>query len=150
MLKEGDRIPDFELKDQNGKTMRAADYAGKTLVVYFYPKDDTPGCTKEACAFRDVYAEIRARGAVVVGVSADSTDSHLKFAEKFELPFALLADPDKVLINGFGAWGEKQMYGKTYEGILRSTFVVGGDGIVKKAFPKVSPEGHAAEILAAI
>lgn len=150
MLKEGDRLPDFQLLDQNGATVRAADFAGKPLVVYFYPKDDTPGCTKEACSFRDAYADIRAKGAVVVGVSADDAASHLKFVKKFDLPFTLLADPEKKLISAFGAWGEKQMYGKTYEGILRTTFVFGPDGIAKKVFPKVSPEGHAQEILAAL
>jgi peroxiredoxin Q/BCP len=150
MLKEGDRLPDFELRDQNGSTVRAADFAGKPLVVYFYPKDDTPVCTKEACSFRDAHAEIRAKGAAVVGVSADDSASHLKFAKKFNLPFTLLADPEKKLISAFGAWGEKQMYGKTYEGVLRTTFVFGSDGVAKKVFPKVSPEGHAQEILAVL
>jgi peroxiredoxin Q/BCP len=150
MLKEGDRIPDFSLSDQDGKLRTPADFAGKPLVVYFYPKDDTPGCTKEACSFRDAYAELRAKGAAVVGISADGAASHLKFARKYELPFTLLADPEKTTIQAFGAWGEKSMYGKTYEGILRSTFVVGADGIVKKVFPKVSPAEHAAEVLAAL
>lgn len=150
MLKEGDRIPDFSLNDQDGKLRTPADFAGKPLVVYFYPKDDTPGCTKEACSFRDAYADIRAKGAAVVGISADGSASHLKFARKYELPFTLLADPEKTAIQAFGAWGEKSMYGKTYEGILRSTFVFGADGIVKKVFPKVSPAEHAAEVLAAL
>ncbi|HCM25759.1 MAG: peroxiredoxin [Treponema sp. GWB1_62_6] len=147
MLKEGDRIPAFELEDQEGKKRSSADFAGKPLVVYFYPKDDTPGCTKEACGIRDSWAEFRARGVSVVGISADSSVSHAKFVKKFDLPFILLADPDKEAIRAFGAWGEKTMYGKSYEGILRSTFVVGADGIIMKTFPKVSPEGHAAEIL---
>ena len=150
MLKEGDRIPDFSLSDQEGKLRTPADFAGKPLVVYFYPKDDTPGCTKEACSFRDAYADLRAKGAAVVGISADGASSHLKFARKYELPFTLLADPEKTAIKAFGAWGEKSMYGKTYEGILRSTFVFGADGIVKKVFPKVSPAEHAAEVLAAL
>ncbi len=148
MLKEGDRMPSFELPDQDGNLVRSADFAGKPLVVYFYPKDSTPGCTTEACSFRDAYAEYRERGVAVVGISADSPASHRKFADKFSLPFTLLADPDKKVITAFGAWGEKKMYGKPYQGILRSTFVIGPDGAVKKVFPKVSPAGHAEEILA--
>ena len=150
MLKEGDLMPAFELEDQNGKKRNSAEFAGKALVVYFYPKDDTPGCTKEACSIRDAWADFRARGVAVVGISADTPASHAKFAAKFELPFILLADPEKKAIQAFGAWGEKTMYGKTYEGILRSTFVIGADGVVKKAFPKVSPEGHATELLGSL
>lgn len=147
MLKEGDRAPAFALADQDGKTVDSADLAGKPYVVYFYPKDDTPGCTTEACSFRDAYAEYRGRGVAVFGVSADTSASHRKFADKFALPFTLLSDPDRSLIAAYGAWGEKKLYGKSYEGILRSTFVVGADGIVKKVFPKVSPADHAAEVL---
>ena len=150
MLQEGDRMPNFELRDQEGNTVRSADFAGKPLVVYFYPKDDTPGCTTEACSFRDAYAEYRARGVAVVGISADSPASHRKFADKFSLPFTLLSDPEKSAIGAFGVWGEKKMYGKPYQGILRSTFLIGPDGIVKKVFPKVSPAGHAEEILATL
>jgi len=150
MLKEGDRAPEFSSVDQNGNAVKSSDFAGKTYIVYFYPKDDTPGCTKEACSFRDAYADYRKRSIAVLGVSADSAASHRKFADKHGLPFTLLADPEKEIIKAYGAWGEKKMYGKSYEGILRSTFVVGADGLVKKAYPKVSPEGHAAEILAAI
>lgn len=150
MLKEGDRVPAFELNDQDGKTVKGSDYDGKPFVVYFYPKDNTPGCTKEACSFRDAFAEYKRRGVAVIGVSADSAASHRKFADKFQLSFTLLSDPDRTLIKAFGAWGEKKLYGKVYEGIIRSTFVVGADGLVKKVFPKVSPEGHAEEILAAL
>lgn len=150
MLKEGDRMPDFSLKDQSGATVRSSDFAGKPVVVYFYPKDDTPGCTKEACSFRDSFADYEARGVKIVGISADGEASHGKFASKFSLPFTLLSDPELAAVKAFGAWGEKSMYGKTYEGILRSTFLVGSDGTIRKVFPKVRPEGHAQEVLAAL
>jgi peroxiredoxin Q/BCP len=147
MLKEGDKAPAFTLKNEEDKDISLADFIGKKTVVYFYPKDDTPGCTKEACGFRDVYDQILAKGGVVLGISADSVKSHAKFKTKFDLPFHLLSDPDKKVIQGFGAWGIKKMYGKEYEGIIRSTFVLDGDGTVIKAFPKVKPAEHAAEIL---
>ena len=147
MLKEGDKAPAFTLKNEEDKDISLADFTGKKTVVYFYPKDDTPGCTKEACGFRDVYDEILAKGGVVLGISADSVKSHAKFKTKFDLPFHLLSDPEKKVIQGFGAWGIKKMYGKEYEGIIRSTFVLDGDGTVIKAFPKVKPAEHAAEIL---
>lgn len=147
MLKEGEKAPEFELQDQSGNTVRLADYAGKTVIVYFYPKDDTPGCTKEACSFRDNYSAFTEKGAVVLGVSADTPASHEKFVAKYELPFPLLSDPDKTTIQAFGAWGVKKMYGKEYEGIMRSTFVIGPDGVISKVFPKVKPADHAAEIL---
>ncbi len=150
MIQEGDRAPDFALKDANGKLWTLADFSGKTFVLYFYPKDNTPGCTKEACSFRDQYSEFKKRGIDVVGVSADSEKSHQTFAEKQHLPFVLLSDPEKKTIADYGAYGEKKLYGKTYMGILRCTFIIGGDGIVKKVFPKVSPAGHAEEILAAL
>ncbi|MFQ3547776.1 MAG: thioredoxin-dependent thiol peroxidase [Termitinemataceae bacterium] len=150
MLKVGDKIPDFELLDQNGKTIRSKDLIGKTLVIYFYPKDNTPGCTKEACSLRDSYNEFSTRGILVIGISADSPKSHQSFAAKFNLPFLLLSDPEKTVIKAFGAWGEKKMYGKTYEGIVRSTFIIDGEGQVTKVFPKVSPDGHAREILEAL
>lgn len=149
MLKEGDRMPDFSLPNQRGEVVEAAALAGKPLVVYFYPKDDTPGCTKEACSFRDAFREYVDRGIAVVGISADTPGAHGRFAAKYALPFTLLADPDKTVIKAFGAWGDKQMYGKTYQGVLRSTFVVGADGIVKKVFPKVNPADHAVEVLRA-
>lgn len=150
MLKEGDTAPAFSLKDESGNTVSLSDFSGKKVVVYFYPKDDTPGCTKEACSFRDTYDDILAKGAVVIGISADSEASHEKFKSKYELPFYLLSDPEKEVIQAFGAWGEKSMYGKTYMGIMRSTFVIGEDGTVIKAWPKVKPADHAKEVLAVL
>ncbi|MBN1699727.1 MAG: thioredoxin-dependent thiol peroxidase [Spirochaetales bacterium] len=148
MVKEGVKAPDFGLEDENGKTVRISDFAGKKVVLYFYPKDDTPGCTKEACGFRDAYDRIMEKGAVVVGVSADSKASHLGFKKKFGLPFYLLSDPEKEVIRKYGAWGEKKMYGKTYEGIIRSTVIIDEEGGVLKVFPKVTPKEHAEEVLA--
>lgn len=148
MLSEGATMPDFSLPDQNGRIFNSKDYVGKPLVIYFYPRDNTPGCTKEACSFRDSYGEYEKRGVTVVGISADSPVSHGKFAQKFNLPFILLADTEKAVLKAFGAWGEKKLYGKVYEGLIRSTFVIGADGRVKKVFPKVSPAGHADEVLA--
>jgi len=150
MLQVGDRMPYFELPDQQGKLVKSSDFAGKPLVIYFYPKDDTPGCTKEACSFRDAFKEYQDRGVTVIGISADSPQAHGKFASKYELPFILLADKEKGVLNAFGAWGEKKMYGKSYEGIIRSTFVIDAQGTIKKVFPKVKPEGHAQEVLAAL
>ena len=147
MLNDGEKAPAFTLENAEGKTVSLSDFSGKTVVVYFYPKDNTPGCTKEACGFRDVYDDILARNAVVIGISADSVKSHANFKKKFDLPFHLLSDPDQSVIKAFGAWGLKKMYGKEYEGLIRSTFVVGPDGVIVKAFPKVKPGDHAAEIL---
>jgi len=147
MLKEGDKAPDFALSDEAGNTVSLKNFAGKKVVVYFYPKDDTPGCTKEACGFRDNYDAILGKGAVVIGISPDDETSHEKFKSKFDLPFYLLADPEKQVIQAFGAWGEKKMYGKSYEGVLRSTFVIGEDRTVIKAWPKVKPDEHAEEVL---
>ncbi|MFP4551689.1 MAG: thioredoxin-dependent thiol peroxidase [Spirochaetales bacterium] len=147
MLKEGDKAPSFSLSDENGETVSLSDFAGKKVVVYFYPKDDTPGCTKEACSFRDNYDAILQKGAVVIGISADDQQSHGKFKSKYDLPFYLLSDPEKETIEAFGAWGEKSMYGKKYMGIMRSTFVIGEDGTIIKAWPKVKPADHANEVL---
>jgi len=147
-LKVGDHAPEFSGLTQDGSSISLKGLAGKSVVLYFYPKDDTPGCTKEACGFRDVYSQIQGKNAVVIGVSADGVESHKKFAEKFNLNFPLLADEDKAAVMAYGAWGEKNMYGKTYMGILRTTFVIGPDGVIKAVFPKVKPEEHAAEILA--
>lgn len=148
MLTEGDKAPAFTLRNAEDQPISLSDFTGKTVVVFFYPKDDTPGCTKEACGFRDVYDEILAKDAVVLGISADSVKSHVKFRDKFDLPFHLLSDPERLVIKGFGAWGLKKNYGKEYEGLIRSTFVVAGDGTISKVFPKVKPADHAAEILA--
>ncbi len=148
MLKEGDKAPAFTLKNAENESISLTDFSGKTVVVYFYPRDNTPGCTKEACGLRDVYDDILAKGAVVLGISADSVKSHAKFKEKFDLPFHLLSDPEKEVIKGFGAWGMKKNYGKVFEGLIRSTFIINGNGTVIKVFPKVKPAEHAAEILA--
>src|SRR5690349_10683647 len=150
MLQEGQKAPGFSLADQHGKTWSLTDLRGKNVVVYFYPKDDTPGCTVEACGFRDLYKDLEDAGAVVLGLSPDDTKSHKKFADKYQLPFTLLSDEGHKVAEAYGAWGEKNNYGKKYMGILRSTFLVGPDGGVKKAWPKVSPAGHNAEVLAAI
>lgn len=139
--------PKFELKDQAGQAVRLRDLEGKWVVLYFYPKDDTPGCTKEACSFRDSYGAIQQFGAVVLGVSADTEASHRKFAERYELPFPLLVDADHEVARAYGAWGTKSMYGKTYEGVIRSTFIIGPDGRIAKVWPKVKPDGHGQEVL---
>jgi len=150
MLKQGDKAPDFDLEDDQGNAVSMKDFAGKKVVLYFYPKDNTPGCTTEACSLRDVYDEILEKGGVVIGVSADSVKSHGNFKKKHDLPFYLLSDPDKTLIQAYGAWGEKKMYGKTYMGIVRSTFIIATDGTIEKVFPKVTPKEHAAEVLACL
>ena len=147
MLKEGDVAPSIDLSNEKGEKISLSDFQGKKKVVYFYPKDDTPGCTTEACSFRDEYDAILKKGAVVIGISPDSESSHVKFKDKYNLPFYLLSDPDKEVIRGFGAWGEKKNYGKTYEGILRSTFILDENNVIIKAFPKVKTEGHGNEVL---
>ena len=140
------KAPDFNLLDQSGQTHSLESYAGKWLVLYVYPKDDTPGCTKEACDFRDHVGQLRDLGAEVVGLSADSSTSHDKFASKHGLNFPLLADDGAVTIKALGAWGEKSMYGKTYEGIIRQTFLIDPKGEIKKAWKKVSVDGHVADV----
>lgn len=139
--------PAFELKEQSGEAVRLRDLKGQWVVLYFYPKDDTPGCTKEACNFRDNHGAIHATGAVVLGVSGDSEASHQKFKEKYELPFSLLADPGNEVARAYGAWGTKQNYGRTYEGIIRSTFIIDPAGRVAKVWGKVKPDQHGAEVL---
>ena len=147
MLESGIKAPDFNLPDADGKNVKLSDFLGKKVVVYFYPKDDTPGCTKEACSFRDAYDQILEKGAVVIGISPDKAAAHVKFRKKYSLPFLLLSDENHQVAEAYGAWGEKKMYGKSYLGIIRSTFIVDEKGMLVKVFPKVSPEGHAEEIL---
>lgn len=143
----GDIAPDFEAVDEQGKTHSLGSYKGKTVVLYFYPKDDTPGCTTEACGFRDSFAAYRKKGAIVLGVSPDDAKSHAKFKQKHELPFPLLVDTDKKICNEYGVWKEKSMYGRKYMGVERSTFVIGPDGRIKAAWRKVSVTGHVDEVL---
>jgi peroxiredoxin Q/BCP len=150
MLQEGTIVPDFALEASGGGPVRLSDYRGQTVVLYFYPKDDTPGCTTEACNFRDDYSEIIAAGAVVLGVSPDSVRSHDKFKLKYELPFPLLSDPDHEVAELYGSWGEKTMYGRTYMGIVRSTYVIDEEGVIVKVFPKVRPKVHSEEVLAVL
>jgi len=146
-LTVGSPAPDFTAQDQNGKTHALADYAGKMVVLYFYPKDDTPGCTKEACSFRDLSAEYAKKNVVVLGVSPDDTASHEKFARKFELNFPLLADTEKKIAEAYEVWVEKSMYGKQYMGVERSTFVIGPDGNLSQVLRKVKAETHPGELL---
>lgn len=148
MVAENEFAPDFTLLSDEGEEVTLSQFRGRKVVLYFYPKDDTPGCTKEACSFRDDYSLFTLKGAVVLGVSPDSTTSHQKFRAKYALPFYLLSDPDHRVAEQYGAWGEKRMYGRTYEGILRSTFVIDEEGKVIKVFRNVKPEGHAQEVLA--
>ena len=147
-LKEGDVAPGFSVATNGGGKSSLADFVGKNVILYFYPKDDTPGCTKEACAFRDHFAEFKQSGAVVLGVSTDPAKSHDKFVEKFKLPFTLLADEDKKIVEAYGVWGEKSFMGRKYLGTHRVTFLIGPDRRIKKIWPRVKPEEHAAEVLA--
>jgi peroxiredoxin Q/BCP len=147
MLKEGQKAPAFKLEADDGKQLSLADFSGKNVVLYFYPRDNTPGCTREAEAFRDVAAALKKKNAVVLGVSKDSIASHCKFRDKYKLNFPLLSDPDGKVLEKYGAWGEKVMYGKKMMGIIRSTVVIGPDGKIKKVFPKVKVDGHADEVL---
>jgi peroxiredoxin Q/BCP len=145
---EGTKAPDFDLEGNDGKRHRLKDYSGKTVVLYFYPKDNTPGCTKEACGFRDLHQSLNKAGAVILGVSKDSLASHEKFASSYRLPFVLLSDPELKTMKAYGAWGQKVMYGKTVEGTIRSTVVVGPDGKVVKHWPAVkNAEEHPQRVL---
>jgi peroxiredoxin Q/BCP len=148
-LNEGDKAPDFTAVDGQGKTVRLKDLRGKKVVLYFYPKDDTPGCTKEACSFRDSFPKFKKRGIEVLGVSLDSEAKHKKFAEKYDLSFRLLADTDRAISEAYGTYGEKKFMGRTYLGVHRVTFLVDEKGKIKKIFNKVKPEDHAEEVLAA-
>ena len=150
MVEEGQQAPDFELASDAGERVRLSDLRGKPVVLYFYPKDDTPGCTKQACGIRDVYADFREHGAVVLGVSPDDEASHVKFKEKYSLPFTLLADPGHAVAEEYGVWKERNMYGKKSMGIERSTFVIDADGNIAKEMRRVKPETHAADVLAAL
>ena len=147
MLEIGTKAPDFTLSDQDGKEISLGDFIGKKVVLYFYPKDNTPGCTRQACAFAGAYAEFREIDAVVIGVSKDSVASHLKFAQKYDLPFVLLSDPQLQAIQAYGVWQEKKLYGKVSMGVVRTTYVIGADGRIEKVMPKVKPDTNAAEIL---
>ena len=149
-LKEGDPAPDFSAETDSGAVVSLRELKGKAVVLYFYPKDDTPGCTKEACAFRDAYAEFEQAGAVVLGVSPDSVKSHAKFSGKFNLPFPLLSDPEKKIVQEYGVWGEKSFMGRKYMGTFRVTFLIGPDGKIARIWPDVKPEKHAQEVLDAI
>lgn len=148
MLEVGMNAPDFTLQDQNGESFTLSSLKGKRVVLYFYPKDNTPGCTRQACAFAGAYAAFREKDVAVVGISRDSVASHVKFAEKYDLPFTLLSDPDRLAIDAYGVWQEKTRCGKTSMGIVRTTFVIGADGKIERIMPNVKPDTNAAEILA--
>ena len=147
MLTAGMKAPDFTLNDQNGAPVSLADHLGKKVVLYFYPKDNTPGCTRQACAFAESYAAFREKDIVVIGVSKDSVASHVKFAAKYDLPFTLLSDPDLMAIEPYGVWQEKKMCGKVSMGVVRTTFIIDENGMIEKVMPKVKPDTNAAEIL---
>jgi len=147
MLKIGDRMPDFEVVDQDGRTVSSKDLIGKRTVVYFYPKDNTSGCTAEACSIRDNYEHLLAQGYNVVGVSKDSAASHRRFKDRYDLPFTLLSDTSTMMLQAFGAWGEKKMYGKTVMGTIRRTFIFNEDGILERIIEKVDTKNHAEQIL---
>lgn len=148
MLEIGMKAPNFTLKDKDGNEVSLSDYLGKKVVVYFYPKDNTPGCTRQACAFGETYGEFKAKNTEVIGISKDSVASHVKFAEKYSLPFVLLSDPDRQAIEAYGVWQEKKMCGKVGMGVVRTTFVIDENGNIEKIMPKVKPDTNAAEILA--
>jgi peroxiredoxin Q/BCP len=148
MLKTGDKAPNFTLKDKNGNDVSLSDFSGKKTVLYFYPKDNTPGCTRQACAFAGLYSEFQKKGVEVIGISRDSVASHVKFAEKYDLPFVLLSDPELTAINAYGVWQEKKLYGKVSFGIVRTTFIIDESGNIEKIMPKVKPDINASEILA--
>ncbi len=147
-LKPGDKAPAFSLPTASGDTVSLKDFKGKKVILYFYPKDDTSGCTKEACSFRDNISVIKKKGAVVIGVSIDSVESHKKFADKYDLPFTLISDAEKKMVTTYGVWKEKSMYGRKYMGIERTTFLIDEKGIISHIFPKVKVDGHTEEILA--
>ena len=147
MLEIGMKAPDFTLPDKDGNSVSLSDYLGKKVVLYFYPKDNTPGCTRQACAFAAAYEGFKSRDIAVIGISKDSVASHLKFAQKYELPFILLSDPELKAIQAYGVWQEKKLYGKVSMGVVRSTFIINEQGMIEKIMPKVKPDTNAAEIL---
>ena len=147
VLSAGEKAPEFELKDSEGVVHNLSDYKGQTIVVYFYPKDDTPGCTKEACSFRDAYEDFKQAGVEIIGISPDTEKSHSKFIDKFDLPFILLSDPDHAVCEAYGVWGLKKYMGREYEGVYRTTFVIGPDGEIKRVFENVRPADHSQEVL---
>ena len=148
MLEVGTKAPEFALSDKSGNTVRLSDFLGKKVVLYFYPRDNTPGCTRQACAFAQSYGAFQEKDTVVIGVSKDSAASHLKFAEKYALPFVLLSDPELQAIQAYGVWQEKKLCGKVSMGVVRSTYLINEEGIIEKVMPKVKPDTNAAEILA--
>lgn len=150
MLETGNKAPEFTLTDKDGKSVSLSDFRGKKIVLYFYPRDNTPGCTKQACAFASAYEEFKTKNVEVIGISKDSVASHVKFAQKYDLPFILLSDPDRVAIEAYGVWQEKKMCGKVSMGVVRTTFIIDENGNIEKVMPKVKPDTNAAEILAAI
>ena len=147
MLETGMKAPDFSLPDKDGNTIRLSDFLGKKVVLYFYPKDNTPGCTRQACAFAASYEQFKTQDIVVIGISKDSAASHLKFAQKYDLPFILLSDPELQAIQAYGVWQEKKLYGKVSMGVVRTTYIINEQGIIEKAMPKVKPDTNAADIL---
>lgn len=147
MLEKGTKAPEFVLQDKDGNEVALSSFLGKKVVLYFYPRDNTPGCTRQACAFASAYDEFKAKDIVVIGISKDSVASHQKFAEKYNLPFILLSDPERIAIEAFGVWQEKKMYGKVSMGVVRSTFIIDENGIIEKVMPKVKPDTNATEIL---
>ena len=149
MLKEGDKAPDFKVRDADGNQVKLSSFRGRKVVLYFYPKDDTPGCTREACSFRDSHSKLTRRGIKVLGISLDSEASHKKFAAKYDLPFTLLSDPKRSVSEAYGTYGEKKFMGRTYMGLHRMTFLIDEKGRIKKIFNKVKPEDHADEVLEA-
>ena len=150
MLETGTKAADFTLLDKDGKSVSLSDFLGKKVVLYFYPKDNTPGCTRQACAFAGAYAEFQSKGVEVIGISKDSVASHTKFAEKYSLPFVLLSDPDLIAIKAYGVWQEKKMCGKVSMGVVRTTFIIDEAGKIEKIMPKVKPDTNASEILEAL
>lgn len=146
-LKEGDKAPEFTANDQNGKEVSLTDFKGKTVILYFYPKDDTPGCTAESCDFRDNYQFLTAQGFEVIGVSIDDEKSHKKFETKYSLPFTLIADPEQKIVTAYGVWGEKNMYGKVYMGTIRTTFVINPEGIISHVIKKVDTKASSQQVL---